>query len=214
MKIIKNIGLVIFLIGLTIFTGTIFTGSFSLNQQELDAFITEKGYKNELIKDKLSEAVVTNESLNIFQFSSKVRNAFETSNKHYDDLIAKYDAEKNWDKKGQQYQYKIFGKPHTLSYNLAKTAGKGFIKDNPGLLWFLTFGLGIIGALLFILPNFILLGQTGIKNNGIYLESATNRGWIAWLVLFYLVAFYLLLYFMPDYVVNWTFILDPISNRV
>ena len=212
MKLLQQLGLVLFIIGLSIFTGTLFTGNFSLSESDLDAFIESKGYKSTLIKDELKKAVVTDENLTIFQFSSRVRNAYETSNNHYDDLIAKYDAEKNWDKKGEQYQYKIFGKPHTLSYDLAKKAGSGFVKDNPGLLWWLTFGLAILGALLFILPNLILLGKAGIKNNGIYLESSTNRGWIAWLVLIYLVSFYLLLYFMADYVVNWTYILDPISE--
>lgn len=212
MKIIKQTGLLLFLIGLIIFSGVVFTGSFNLSQSKLDSFITEKGYKSEIIKDELSKAIVTDESLNIFEFSRRVRNAYEASNNHYNILIAKYDAEKNWDKKGEQYQYLIYGKPHTLSYELAKRSGNGFVKNNSGLLWLLTFGLGILGALLFILPNFILLGHKGIKNNGIYLEASTNRGWIAWLVLIYLVVFYLLLYFFPDYVVNWTFILDPISK--
>ncbi|MGG6229886.1 4Fe-4S binding protein [Tenacibaculum sp. SDUM215027] len=212
MKIIKQTGLLLFLIGLIIFSGVIFTGSFNLSQSKLDSFITEKGYKSEIIKDELNKAIVTDESLNIFEFSSRVRNAYEASNNHYNTLIAKYDTEKNWDKKGEQYQYLIYGKPHTLSYELAKRSGNGFVKNNSGLLWLLTFGLSILGALLFILPNFILLGPKGIKNNGIYLEASTNRGWIAWLVLIYLVVFYLLLYFFPDYVVNWTFILDPISK--
>ncbi len=212
MKILKHIGLAIFIIGLSIFTGSLFTGNFSLSQSQLDEYITSKGYKSEIIATELKKAVVTEESLNIFQFSSRVRDAFQNSNNHYDALIAKYDTEKNWDKKGEQYQYKIYGKPHTLSYDLAKKAGSGFVKENAGLLWWLTFGLGIIGALLFILPNLILLGAPGIKNNGVFLEASTNRGWIAWLVLVYLVLFYLLLYFMPDYVVNWTFILDPISE--
>lgn len=211
MKAIKHIGLLIFLIGLSVFTGTIFTGSFNLTSSELDAFINEKGYKSEVIKQELAKAVVTKEQLSIFEFSSRVRNAYKASNDHYDGLIAKYDAEKNWDEKGKQYQYKIYGKPHTLSYELAKKAGKGYVRENNGTIWWLTFGLGILGALLFILPNYVLLGGPGIKNNGIYLESSTNRGWIAWLVLVYLVAFYLLLYFMADYIVNWTYILDPIS---
>ena len=110
-------------------------------------------------------------------------------------LIASFDADKNWDKKGEQYQYKIYGKPHTLSFELAKIAGKGPAKEHAGILWLLTFGLGIIGALLFILPNFVLLGKAGIKNNGIYLEASTNRGFIAWLVLVYLVSFYLVISF-------------------
>ncbi len=212
MKTLKNIGLILFVIALAIFTGSVFTGSFQLNSLELDAFLKDKDYKSEVIKEELQKAVLHQENLNIFQFSSRVRNAYQASNDYYDALIAKYDAEKNWDKKGEQYQYKIYGKPHTLSYELAKKAGKGMVQEHAGLWWFLTFGLGILGALLFILPNFILLGKPGIKNDGIYLESSTNRGWIAWLVLVYLVSFYLLLYFMPDYVVNWTFILDPISK--
>ena len=213
MNTIKYIGLAIFLIGLSIFTATIFLGSFGMSQKELDTYIAEKNYKSEIIKQELSKAIVDKE-LNIFEFSSIVREAFETSNNYYDKLIAKYNAEKNWKKKGEQYKYKIFGKPHTLSYEIAKKSGKGIIKENSGLLWFLTFGLGIIGALLFILPNVILLGKPGIKNNHIYQNSATNRGLMAWLVLVYLVLFYLVLYFMPDYVVNWTYILDPISKAL
>lgn len=214
MNTIKYTGLVIFIIGLTIFTGAIFDGNFQTTQQELDSYITEKGYKSDYLKEALSNAIVTEKELSIFEFSSRVRAAFESSNNQYDKLISKYDSEKNWAKKGEQYQYKVFGKPHTLSFELAKKTGKGFFKTQPQLAWWLTFGLGIFGALLFILPNFILLGKPGIKNNGIFHEKSTNRGWIAWLVLFYLVSFYLVLYFMPDYVVNWTFIFDPISNAL
>ena len=212
MKILKHLGLVLFLIGLSIFTGILFTGSFNLSSTELTSYISKKGYKSELILNNLKKAVVTNEELTIFEFSSRVREAYKNSNDYYDALITKFNEEKDWDKKGEQYQYKIYGKPHTLSFELAKIAGKGSAKELPGTLWLLTFGLGILGALLFILPNLFLLGKAGIKNNGIYSESSTNRGFIAWLVLVYLVLFYLVLYFMPDYVVNWTYILDPISK--
>ena len=57
MKFIKNIGLVIFIIGLTIFTTSIFTGSFNLTQQELNSYISDKGYKSEIIKAELSKAI-------------------------------------------------------------------------------------------------------------------------------------------------------------
>ena len=214
MKILKHLGLVLFLIGLSIFTGILFTGSFNLSSTELTSYVSKKGYKSELILNNLKKAVVTNEELTIFEFSSRVREAYKDSNDHYDALINKFNEVKDWDKKGEQYQYKIYGKPHTLSFELAKIAGKGTAKELPGTLWLLTFGLGILGALLFILPNLFLLGKAGIKNNGIYLESSTNRGFIAWLVLVYLVLFYLVLYFMPDYVVNWTYILDPISKTL
>jgi polyferredoxin len=214
MKAIKNTGLVVFLIGLTLFTASIFTGSFSITSSELDTFIQSQGIKSEVFKEELTQSIVTEKELGVFEFANHVRGAVKASNDHYYGLIEKYNSEKKWDEKGKQYQYLIHKKPATLSYELTKKAGTGYIKENPGLVWRLTFGLGIMGALLFILPNVILLGKPGIKNNGIYFESATNRGWIAWLVLIYLVVFYLLLYFNPDYVVNWTYILDPVSRAL
>ena len=212
MKFIKQTGLVVFLTGLAFFIGTIFTGSFSLTPQELDTFISEKGYKSEVIKDELSRAIVNKKDLNIFAFSTKVITAFETSNNYYDTLITKYNAEKNWTKKGAQYQYKISGKLRSTSFALAKKAGKGLAADKTGFMWFLTFGLGIIGALLYIVPDVVLLGKPGIKNDGIFLNAATNRGWIGWFAFIFLVTFYILLYFYPDLIVNWVYLVDPISK--
>jgi len=213
-KTIQKLGLILFLIGLSIFTATIFTGSFSLTQSELDSFISAKGFKSEIIQKELQNAVVSSENQNIFQFSSGVVNAVETSNANYENLIERYDAEKNWDKKGAQYQYIIFDKPHSLSYQLAKKAGKGFVPENRLLAWLLTFGLGILGALFYIIPDVILLGPPGIKNNGIFLNAATNRGWIGWFAFVFLVSFYILLYFYPDLIVNWVYLVDGISESI
>ena len=212
MKFIKQSGLIIFLLGLFLFIGTIFTGSFSLSQTDLDTFIAEQNYKSTVIKGALEKAVVTSENLNIFEFSSGVRQAYESSNNHYDALIQKYNKEKNWTKKGAQYQYKISGKPHSLSFKLAQKAGKGLAAENTGFMWLLTFGLGIIGALLYIVPDVVLLGKPGIKNDGVFLHAATNRGWIGWFAFVFLVTFYILLYFYPDFIVNWVFLVDPISQ--
>ncbi|WP_339849694.1 4Fe-4S binding protein [uncultured Dokdonia sp.] len=214
MKIIKNLGLVIFLTGLAIWTASVFMGGFTLQQDQLDAFVSEKGIKSELITKKITEDVV-GKTLGTFAFTGAIRNALAENNTYYDAQIAKYDAAKEWDKKGEQYQYRINDKDfQAFSFSLAKKAGTGFIVKNKGLMWFLTFGLSILGALMFIFPNLVLLGKPGIKNDHIYHDAATNRGWIAWLVLIYLVLFYLVLYFNADYVVNWTFILDPISNAL
>jgi polyferredoxin len=214
MKIIKNLGLVIFITGLAIWTASIFMGDFTLQQEQLDSFISEKGIKSELVAQKISDNVV-GKKLGTFAFTGAVREALAQNNDYYDAQIAKYDAAKEWDKKGEQYQYRINDKDfQAFSFSLAKKAGTGFIVENKGLMWFLTFGLGILGALMFIFPNLVLLGKPGIKNDHVYHEAATNRGWIAWLVLVYLVLFYLVLYFNADYVVNWTFILDPISNAL
>ena len=214
MKIIKNLGLVIFLTGLAIWTASVFMGGFTLQQDQLEAFVSEKGIKSELITKKITEDVV-GKTLGTFAFTGAIRNALAENNTYYDAQIAKYEAAQEWDKKGEQYQYRINDKDfQAFSFSLAKKAGTGFVVENKGLMWFLTFGLSILGALMFIFPNLVLLGKPGIKNDHIYHEAATNRGWIAWLVLVYLVLFYLVLYFNADYIVNWTFILDPISNAL
>ncbi|GAA4238650.1 hypothetical protein GCM10022291_29960 [Postechiella marina] len=214
MKLIKQSGIILFLIGLGIFIATVFLGSFNLKQEQLDSFLKEKNYKSTIIAGELQKAIVTNDALNIFEFSSRVRQAYATSNAHYDNLIKKYDTEKNWDKKGEQFQYKISGKLHSISFSLAKTSGKGLAVNNTWLMWFLTFGLAIIGALMYIIPDVILLGKPGIKNNGIFLNAATNRGWIGWFAFIFLVTFYILLYFYPDYIVNWVYLVDPISKSI
>ena len=84
-------------------------------------------------------------------------------------------------------------------------------KSNPWLWFFLTFGLVIIGTLAYNLPNIKLLGVAGIKNNGIFTSSITNRGWMAWIVLVYLVVFYVFLYFWPQYLGNNILIVNPVS---
>ena len=85
-------------------------------------------------------------------------------------------------------------------------------KNKTDLWFFLTFGLVIIGAMMFNLSNLKLLGAAGIKNDGIYHSSLTNRGWVAWIVLVYLVSIYLFLYFAPQYLANAVLLVDPISQ--
>ncbi|WP_282162379.1 4Fe-4S binding protein [Ulvibacterium marinum] len=200
MKAIKNIGLVIFLIGLGVFTVLPIIGSFSLDETSFDKILSDKGIKSELFIQSIRQEVVGKDFNGIGALSQKVMNALENANTQH--------------RKKKEYKKVIYTAPNDMAALMGKSAGSGFIVENKGLMWFLTFGLGIVGALLFILPNVVLLGKKGIKNNGIYHENATNRGWIAWLVFIFLVAFYLVLYFAPQYAVNWTFLVDPISEAL
>lgn len=197
MKSIKTIGLIIFLIALSIFTALLFIGKYELSENTFTNFIENKGIKSELFIQSMEQKVVGNEFTSQFNMSSAIIHSLEEAN--------------NTHKTNQEWDKVIWDKPHNLSYELIKPSGKGIVYENKSLFWLLTFGLGIIGALLFILPNVILLGGPGIKNNGIYHSTATNRGWIGILAFIYLVSFYVVLYFKPDYVVNWTYIVDPIS---
>lgn len=200
MKTIKNIGLVIFLIGLGIFTSLLFVGKFNLSETVLEQLIRDKKIKSELFIQDLRSNVVNTDFNGISGLSSKIVSALESANTTH--------------KKNREWKKVIYSKPHDLAAEIGKKSGNGFISNNKGLMWFLTFGLGILGALLFILPNVVLLSKKGIKNDGIYHESATNRGWIAWLVFIFLIGFYVVLYFYPEYAVNWTYLVDPISESL
>lgn len=109
---------------------------------------------------------------------------------------------------GQEYHIKTDGSTLRDINKVLITSGA---KSNPWLWFSLTFGLVIIGSIAYNLPNIKLLGVAGIKHNGIFHDNITNKGWLAWIVLVYLVSFYVLLYFWPQYLVNNIILVDPVS---
>jgi len=96
-----------------------------------------------------------------------------------------------------------------LKYSLAKASSLSPVKDNPVLFIFLTIGLCIIGALLYILPKLQL--PPGIKNNGIFFNVMKNVQWLGILTGTWLIAFYIILYFYPEYITNGVTLVDPVS---
>ncbi len=200
MKAIKNIGLAIFLVGLGIFAALPLIGKFEVSSDTFSKIVAEKGIKSEVFIHEIEKNVI-GASFNGMQALSPIITS----------ALKKANAEHT---KNKEYKKKIYTKPSDMAALFGKRSGNGFIADNKGTMWFLTFGLGIIGALMFIIPNVVLLGKKGIKNDGIYHENATNRGWIAWLVFIFLVSFYLILYFRSEYAVNWTYLVDPISESL
>ncbi len=198
MRIIKKIGIFIFLIGLAIFTILPFVGGFKVTRTAMDQIIREKGISSELFIEGMQENVVGEKFQGMFGLSPQIIRILEAANARH--------------RQDKEYKKVIYIGPHDMAAAVGKASGDGFIVENKGLMWFLTFGLGILGSLLFIVPDIVLLGKKGIKNNGIYQENATNRGWIAWMVFVFLVTFYLVLYFRSEYAVNWTYLVDPISE--
>lgn len=200
MKKIQQLGLILFITGLSFFIGVLFLSKVNLSQKQLNTFIASKGIKSELFISEVQSTVVGKEFSSSFAFSSALRKALTKANELH--------------KKQSEWDLVIWDKPHSLSFELIKQAALGPVKERKGLFWLLTFGLGILGSLLYIIPSIIVLGSPGIKNNGVFHSSATNRGWIGWLVFVFLVSFYILLYFFPDYIVNWTYLVDPISESL
>jgi ferredoxin-type protein NapH len=97
-------------------------------------------------------------------------------------------------------------------FQLTKASTVGFFAENKKLIFFFTIILGAIGALAYILPE--LKKYPGIKNDGIYHSSATNRGIIGIIIGTFLILFYVLLYWFPQYLTNWVLMMDPLSESL
>ncbi|WP_405412664.1 4Fe-4S binding protein [Maribacter sp. Asnod1-A12] len=197
MKVLQNIGIIIFLVGLSIFAALPLLGTFKVDKSIVQEIVSDNSIKSELFIENIETKIQGKEFKGVQSLSPIIVSSVDEANATH--------------RKNKEYKKIIYTKGRDMAGAIAKKSGVGFIAENKGLMWFLTFGLGIIGALLFIIPQVILLGPKGIKNDGIYHQSSTNRGWIAWLVFIFLVSFYLILYFRPEYATNWTFLVDPIS---
>ncbi len=195
---IKKLGLVLFLKGLSIFTALIFFVNFKASNQEITDYFLDQSIDNEVFEVKLKDRLNLINSCNIFQFSDVISNTLETVNDSYK-------SNKQWDKV-------VWISPQQISFDLAKKNTTNFIVQHSWKIFFMTIGLGILGSLLYIYANAVLEKSKGIYKGAIYKHKSTNKGWIAWLTTIYLIGFYLILYFRPNWAVNWTFIIDPISE--
>lgn len=200
MKVLQHIGIIIFLVGLSTFAALPLLGTFKVDKNIVQEIVSDNSIKSELFIQDLETKIQGKKFNGVQSLSPIIVSALDNANATH--------------RKNKEYKKIIYTKGRDMAGSIAKKSGVGFIAENKGLMWFITFGLGIIGALLFIVPQVVLLGPKGIKNDGIYHQSSTNRGWIAWLVFIFLVSFYLILYFRPEYATNWTYLVDPISESL
>lgn len=198
MNNIKNIGIGIFLIGLIIFSGSTFLGKFKPSAETVKTSLSTKEYAN--MGEKLTKALVGQSFSSASSLSNEVEAIFNSTN-------VQLKKDKEWNKV-------MYSKPSSISSKILGQSVDGLFVDSIGLMFFLTFGLCIIGALMYIIPDVVMLGPPGIKNNGLYQSTATNRGWIGILTLIYLVGFYLILYFYPVHFINQIKLVSPISEII
>ncbi len=99
-----------------------------------------------------------------------------------------------------------------LKYDITKLSGVGPVYQHPALFLWLTYGLCILGALMFILPKVKTDGPPGIKNNNIFFSAMKNKGWLGIFTGTFLIVFYIILYYYPEYMTNWIAMVDPVSE--
>jgi len=215
MKSIKNAGLFMFLTAFTLFNAVSFLGTFEVTEVQFEKFLADKWIKSEFIAEEGKNKIVGKWNSH-FELSAALLTVIEASHDYHRTIIksleeagaSKEKIENEW---GKVLWIKDTKKHGQYAYPLIRNSAIGFVAENKGTLFWLTFGLGIFGGLIFLLPAIQTDGPAGIKNDAIFQNQATNKGWIAWLVFGYLVTFYIVLYFMPDFAVNQILLVDNVS---
>lgn len=189
---LQKLGLIIFVAAFGLFIGTLGMNNFTLTNE-----ILEKNFKEDALLDaKIELAGMVDKSYsNSFTFTSELSEGIRQLNKVYN-------GQQAWDKK--IYEDTILA--------IAKSSASGYLVDNKGIMFLLTFGIAILGALLFILPE--AQKPAGIKNNDIFFNPAMTRKWLGIGIGTFLILFYIALYFKPQYIANWTMLIDPVSKFI
>lgn len=166
MNIIQKIGLSLFTIALLIFLLANGLDSYRLTPENL-------GVKNEFHKEEILGAaqqlgMMDKTYGSSFAFNGYLKKAMLSAQQVLDEKAKQGLPEgvSEWDYRLGDWAMKEY------SLQTTKHAGTGPVAENPLLFLLLTFGLGILGGLLYIVPKFGAL--PGIKNNGIYHNSMTK----------------------------------------
>ena len=174
MKYLSNIGLAIFLIGLAVFISIPFLGQNRLTEDNIKTAVG-KPYQSEAIIKAAKDAGILNERFtSTFDFIPKIEGVLETAKANQEKAAKIVDWKATAIPEGvSEWDFRI-GDTKGLSFSLAKESLKGFAAENTFLAFLLSFGLAILGGLIFMIPKFFTI--PGIKHNGIYHNSATTLG--------------------------------------
>ncbi|GHA55356.1 4Fe-4S binding protein [Pontibacter akesuensis] len=190
MTSIQKIGLGVFLAALLLLNVLLFMGQFQLTEQQLQDVV--KSEHVEVLREKL-QPMLGQTYTSSFAFAND-----------FNQYLDNYNEEQQ---RSQQWDRVIWD---DYAFALTKVASQGFVENNKLLLLFLTIVVGAAGALVYILPSH--RGEpAGVKNNGVMFSSNKSRGIIGITIGIYLTALYVLLYWYPEYLVNWTMLVDPLS---
>jgi Pyruvate/2-oxoacid:ferredoxin oxidoreductase delta subunit len=165
MKVIQNIGAVLFIISLLIFIGMLGLGKQVLTLEYIPG---ETEYHKNAIAEQAQNAGILNVGMGNIEFVSEFKKVLIQAQKSQENL-----ASSNLPEGVSEWDFKL-GNWKISDYlgSAVKSSATGPVQNNPWLFFCLTFGLAVLGGLLFIAPKF--LENPGIKHNGIYHDSLTR----------------------------------------
>jgi polyferredoxin len=206
------IGLSLFLFGLSLFSLSLLGSEHRLSETVLQERIPSP-YHRQAILQAAPDLLNQTKNSNI-AFVSALKTALHKAKQQQDELavVVDWKATKlpegvaEWDFRLGDWQIDDY------LFKLTKYSTVGWLPEATAWLFWLSFGLGSLGVLIYLIP--LARSLPGIKHNGIFQHSATHRGWLGWATGLYLIGFYVLLYWFPYYITNWTLLVDPISRAL
>ena len=139
MKTIKQIGLIISLVGFIFFTGSIFTSKNYVSQEVFDGWIASKNIKSEFFIEKAQATIVAKE-LSTFELSNKIIELGKASDAHQlsqENIAWEKVMKLKWNKTSKEYVYP-----------LVRVSAIGWVPENQLLFFWMTFGLAILGGVI------------------------------------------------------------------
>ena len=162
MKSIQNIGLLLFIAALLIFIGMLGLGGNKLTQDLLPG--KTEAHKT-AISDAASQTGILDQEMGSIDFISKLKSTIAIAQSNQ--LTATIpEGVGEWDVKIGYWEVDGYVQ------STVKSTANGPVHDNPWLFFLMTFGLAILGGLMFILPKF--KENPGLKHNGIYHDPLTR----------------------------------------
>jgi hypothetical protein len=134
LKSIRTIGLVLFIVAISIFTLSLFLGEYKLTSETFEKSVTSEAHRAALAPEL---APMMNKTYgSSWSFVADYRAALERVNE-------KLRAKQKW----SEVIYTDY------AFVLTKNAAIGVLREHQGMMFFLSIVLGVIGALLHILPQ-------------------------------------------------------------
>jgi polyferredoxin len=274
MRIIENIGLGLFFTALIVFTASLGIGHYALTPESLEQSISNPHHRRALTEQAQARGMMGQRYATSFEFVPAFKELLDAAQQSLEQQAKEELPEgvSKIDVRLASWRFKDY------TYQAARQSAGGPVARQPWLFFFLTFGLAILGGLLYSLPKFRLI--PGIKHDHIYHHPMTRgvsmrwrsfflgaaligmllygvfymgkayfwpavsaamalliiglvlfaerqrrnsparsastqaTGWLGILTGLYLIGFYVLLYWAPQHIINWTLIVDPLSQAL
>ena len=192
MKALKTTGAYLLIISCLSFLAVFFMVDYQLETTDIDLIIQEKHQAD--INHQLYPLIGKS-------YKSPITFVYHLY-ASIDKLNQQYTANQQWDL--------VIYDPYVMQ--LAMAAANGYLIEQPDYFFFGWLTLFMIASLMYLLPDALLKGPPGIKNNNIFNNPLNNRGWTGILIGSTLILFYIIIYFYEAYLVPYIIWVNPLKQ--